>query len=342
MSVIYADLQLLTLSLQGCCISHPSGPNSPYPGGVGTSGSARAINDHPPPQVTITSQRTGGDSLPSSAPVQHRSRRRHHADQPLDQHINKPLRRHEWISRNRTWTPSALEHERNEFFDTRVTGREEIWQTLRAALEIMWEADTTARNARVNQQLNPTLSEEGSNNTGEQERAAAMATAQSILSAAEITLPTGDLSNGAYDAFGNYYPLPEHIVADPINISLSGQAGTGSGYADTKGDITAGEETAEEGDVEDEDEAARRREEKGKAVADMRDQVPLRARPSEGDRDVSLSVGRGESVRSIARRVAEEASVCDIPARIFVRTYTNLYPSFRVPRKSALHTWARS
>jgi hypothetical protein len=194
--------------------------------------------------------------------------------------------------------------ERAEFFDTRVAGRQEIWQALRAALELMWEADTLARDARVRDDDEPAA--------GERDRAAALDTAQTILEAAEITLPTGDLANGAYDKFGNYYALPEHIVSDPINISLLGE--DEGRYGDAKGDLTGGEDTAEEelGD-DDEEEAARRREEKGKAVVDMRDQVPLRARLSEGDTDVTLSVGRGESVRSIARRVAEEALVCFTP-----------------------------
>ncbi|KAH8911289.1 hypothetical protein BR93DRAFT_934781 [Coniochaeta sp. PMI_546] len=292
----------------GCCISRPSGPNSPYPGGVGADASARAINDAPQ-QVTTAPplQQAPDDSLPSPASGQHR-RHRHHGDQPLDQHINKPLRRHEWISRGRVWTPATLERERTEFFDTRVTGRQEIWQALRAALEMMWEADTTARNSRVQQQAeSPTESEVGATTTsGEKDRAEALATAQSILSAAEITLPTGDLVNGAYDTFGNYYAFPEHIVSDPINISLTEEGHSGGAYGDTKGDLTAGEETAEE-DLGDEDEAARRREEKGKAVVDMRDQVPLRARLSEGDRDITLSVGRGESVRSVSQRIADEA-----------------------------------
>jgi hypothetical protein len=180
----------------------------------------------------------------------------------------------------------------------------------------MWDADTAARDSRVRQQAqveSPTVSEVGATNTlGEEDRAAALATAQTILSAAEITLPTGDLANGAYDAFGNYYAFPEQVVSDPINICLTAEGGEDERRCgDVKGDLPAGEETAEEEDDDDDDdeEAVRRREEKGKAVVDMRDQVPLRARLSEGDRDVTLSVGRGESVRSVSRRIAEEASV---------------------------------
>lgn len=310
---------------QGCCISRPSGPNSPYPGGVGADASARAINDEPQQVTTASALQQAPDSSLPSSPASERPRRhghrQHHSDQPLGQHINRPLRRHEWImsrggggGAGRVWTRASLARERAEFFDTRVAGRQEVWQALRAALELMWEADTAARDSRVRQQglAEPaTETEVGvTTSSGEQRRAAALATAQTILSAAEITLPTGDLANGAYDAFGNYYSFPEHVVADPINISLA-EEGDGDGDSacgDVKGGLTAGEETADK-ELGGDEEAVRRREEKGKAVVDMRDQVTLRARLSEGDRDVTLSVGRGESVRSVARRIAEEALV---------------------------------
>jgi hypothetical protein len=218
------------------------------------------------------------------------------------------------MSGDRKWTPSALAGERRDFFDTRVTGRQEIWQAIHAALELMWEADTAARNSRIEQQHNePTASEENMQisataNASEQDRQEALTMAQTILSAAEITIPTGDLENGVYDSFGNFYGLPEHIVADPIDIVLTGNS---TGYVDAKGELTAGEDTAEEEEGVDEDDksVAQRREEKGKAVVDVRDQIALKARLSEGDRDVNLSIGRGESVRSVARRVAEEAMV---------------------------------
>jgi hypothetical protein len=177
----------------------------------------------------------------------------------------------------------------------------------------MWEADTAARNSRIEQQQSePTVSEENiqisaTANASEQDRQEALATAQTILSAAEITIPTGDLANGVYDSFGNFYALPEHVVADPIDIVLTGDS---SGYADGKGELAAGDDTAEEEEMDEDDKSlAQRREEKGKAVVDLRDQIALKARLSEGDRDVNLSIGRGESARSVARRVAEEAMV---------------------------------
>lgn len=187
-----------------------------------------------------------------------------------------------------------MDTERADFFDTRVTGRQEVWQVLKAALEVLWEADLGRANGVASQD---------DDGTG------GLATAQSILKAAEVTLPTGDLSNGVYDSLGNYYALPEWIVGDPVNVAEGGSAKTkAKGGVGRKGD---GDLTGEEDSVEelDEDEALRRREEKGKGVADIRDMVKVRARLSENLPDVIVSVGPEESVRSLARKVAEESGV---------------------------------
>jgi hypothetical protein len=207
------------------------------------------------------------------------ARRRRREQGPLDQHINRPLRRHEWTSSaQRQWTRRELAREREEFFDTRVVCRPEIWQTLHAALQVLWES-------------NPEDSQDEDN---------ALATAQTILNAAEISLPTGDLVNGAYDSLGNLYALPEWIVADPDNL-------TDENDPDTKGDTsTAGEETAgEEDDDIDSEEAERRREEKGKGVLDEREMVTLRARLSETGRDIKVTVTKSDSVRSVIKKITE-------------------------------------
>ncbi|KAK3938818.1 hypothetical protein QBC46DRAFT_409844 [Diplogelasinospora grovesii] len=306
----------------GCCISRPSGPNSPYPGGAGASGSARAINNASAPQTAggTSSNTTGGGGgggndgpLPSPGSGSRRSaRRRQGGTQSLTQHINKPLRRHEWSSRNnRVWTAAALARERAEFFDTRVAERQEIWQAIRAALEVLWAADAAAREgrrARARAQAQQEDTEEEGPSLGEEEDdpAIALATAQSILTAADITLPTGDLANGAYDALGNYYSIPEHVVSDPLNIARDSDGRDTGALADAKADLTAGEETADENDL---DEVERRREEKGKAVVDVRDQIAVRLRLSDGSRDVNIAVGKEENVRSIARRAVDEAQL---------------------------------
>lgn len=174
----------------------------------------------------------------------------------------------------------------------------------------MWEAESGLRSGNPHE--TPERSEGEGVGQSEETRAAAIATAQTILTAADITLPTGDLAQGAYDLMGNYYPLPEYIVADPLNISLvecRSSTHRHSGVGDTKGDLTAGEESYDDQDFECEDEAERRREEKGKAVLDIRDQVQVKARLSEGSQDVTISMGQFENVRSLARRIKEEAGV---------------------------------
>lgn len=158
--------------------------------------------------------------------------------------------------------------------------RTEIWQTLHAALQVLWEA-------------NPEDS---------QDEDSALATAQTILNAAEISLPTGDLVNGAYDSLGNLYALPEYIISDPDNLADDNDA-------DFKGDTsTAEDETAEEEEEEDDvdsEEAERRREEKGKGVLDEREMVTLRARLSETGQDIIVPVTKTDSVRSVVRKITE-------------------------------------
>lgn len=189
------------------------------------------------------------------------------------------MKLHEWTSRDRTWTKRELASERIEFFDTRVTGRPEVWQTIHGALGVLWE---------------PNAQEDGSSG---------LATAQMILSAAEISLPTGDLANGVYDALGNYYQLPEWVVADPRNVTTEPDDGA-------KGELSiAGEETTAEEEMSEDEDMERRRKEKGKEVIDVEKQIPLRARLSENGKDIALKVGESETAKNVARRIAEDAGV---------------------------------
>ncbi|KAM0343115.1 hypothetical protein ACHAPU_008863 [Fusarium lateritium] len=253
----------------GCCFSRSSGPNSPYPGGA-PNASSRAIN--PPPL-----------SLPEAAqpqiPAERRRQRR--SDRPLDQHIDKPLRRHEWTSRDRNWSKSGLAKERAAFFDTRVTGRPEIWQTIHAALQVLW--DPTSQDAQ----------DDGSNG---------LATAQMILSAAEISLPTGNLANGVYDALGNYYQLPEWAVSDPQNVQEDSAEAPKDDTANPVDDTAVDEELSDE-------EIEGKKQEKGKEVDDVRDLVKLRARLSENGQDIKVSISESETVRSVAKKIATEAGL---------------------------------
>lgn len=189
-----------------------------------------------------------------------------------------------------------MDRERTDFFDTRVSGRPEIWQTLHAALDVLWTADITGR-------------EDPNDSSDDNSAPLALATAQSILDAADITLPTGNLADGAYDLLGNYYQLPAHIVSDPRNI-VSGDDDNDDdrfGEAKTAEDTTAGAD--DDDDDFGEDEAERRRLHKGKAVVNVSDQVLAVVRMSNTARDLKLDVGKDESVRSIIHRIVEESNV---------------------------------
>lgn len=185
-----------------------------------------------------------------------------------------------------------MDRERRDFFDTRVTGHPEIWQTLHAALQVLWESDTARL---IADDVSASASEEHSPSV-------ALATAQSIIDAADVTLPTGDLADGAYDSLGNYYQLPSHIVSDPINM-----------VSDDQADGLLGEVKNDPNDADLDDEAERRREKKGKAVADARSQITAVIRLSDTSRDLKLRVGKEETVRSIIRKVADETGVSCVP-----------------------------
>jgi hypothetical protein len=294
---------------QGCCISRSSGPNSPYPGGVPSSaaGSARAINSSSAPNAQASPSSPSDPNAPSQTGTVN-SARRQRPRAPLAQHINKPLRRHEWVSSSRLWTPAQLSRERQEFFDTRVTGRQEIWQTIRAALEVLWEAESQVRAGAGVGDPEGIQPEVQPDNVAE-DRSVALATAQSILTAAEITLPTGDFAQGAYDNLGNYYPVPEPVVSDPVNIAVDGDPKAAVGAADADLDDSKAVLVADEEDGVEDGVAEARREEKGKAVVNKENQVRIRARLSEGGNDVVVTVDRAETVRNIARRVGEIAKV---------------------------------
>lgn len=185
----------------------------------------------------------------------------------LQEQFNAPLRPHVWTSK-RQWTRSELDRERNEFFDTRVTGREEIWATLKIVIGLLAEGET--------------------------------ATAQGILDASAITLPTGDLANGAYDEAGNFYQMPENIVADPNNVFLT-----------SKNDFVNGEGDE---DATDEEELTRRREEKGKGVLQIGELVKVKARFSDrGGPDVVISFGKEQPVCAFIKRLQDEVNVRSPP-----------------------------
>ena len=247
--------------LQGCCHSKPPGESglSPYHGSSTLEDdSSRAITTSPP-----TNPGTPGPRTSATAPAASQRSRSRRNTAPGEQ-FNAPLRPHVWTSK-RQWTRSQLDRERREFFDTRVSGHSEIWATLRTVIELLADDDIN--------------------------------TAQSILDAAAITVPTGDLKNGAYDVNGNLYQLPEYIISDPSNILLDNSR-------------------KEEGTeilcaTDDEEEMEKLAEEKGKGVLGNEvDKIRVRARLSDrGGPDVVVQVGSDQPVRKVINRIKGEANV---------------------------------
>lgn len=164
-----------------------------------------------------------------------------------------------------------------------MTGRPEVWQAVRAALEVLWDGQAQ---------------DDGSNG---------LATAQMILSAAEISLPTGDPVNGVYDSLGNYYQLPEWVVADPQNVVQDNDDGAKTALS------INGEETMGEEEMSEDEGIERARKEKGKDVMDTIDLVQLRARLSENGKDIVVKIGESETVKSVVRRIAHDAGVWPLP-----------------------------
>ncbi|CRK46546.1 hypothetical protein BN1723_016683 [Verticillium longisporum] len=126
----------------------------------------------------------------------------------------------------------------------------------------------------------------------------------------EVTLPTGNLTNGVYDALGNYYPLPEWVVADPDNVAEddtdAGADEARSSRGRDKEDLTGRDDTEDA-----HDEAARRREEKGKAVDDAQNRVTVLARISDTSRDISVSVSEADTMRTVARKIHQQSGLPD-------------------------------
>lgn len=77
---------------------------------------------------------------------------------PLQDRFNRPLHRHVWVSKI-PLTAGQLRLRREEYFDTRVTGRMEIWNAIRMAVDVLDED---------------------------------LETAQQILNAAGVSIPTGN------------------------------------------------------------------------------------------------------------------------------------------------------
>ncbi|TPX24249.1 hypothetical protein DIZ76_013594 [Coccidioides immitis] len=269
-------------SIQGCCLSRdPSGfPHAAHADQgqhaesfQGTNPATEGAGPNPP-GLSRSLSRSRSNASTSRPP--HSTRRRHQAV-ALSEHYNQPIRLHVWRSKRRAWSKPQIDRERREFFDTRVTGRPEVWAALKLAISLMRSGD--------------------------------LPTAQSIIDAAGVTVPTGDLCDGCYDENGALYRLPQVIVSDPSNIvdARGGEEDMRSGEADDEVtntklamDIDSDDELEE--DIED------KREEKGKR--NERDMIKVCARLSDrGGPDLTIEIGKDQSVGVLVRKIQSGAAL---------------------------------
>ncbi|PYH87191.1 hypothetical protein BO82DRAFT_4999 [Aspergillus uvarum CBS 121591] len=253
----------------GCCFSSSrDSDNSAYAAQVATEERRRESAPH---RAITTSNALSGTNISTSTRGARTIRNDHFT---LSQHYNAPIRRHVWYSKRRLWSRAQLDQERTAFFETRVTGRPEIWAALSAAVSLV--------------------------------RAGDMSTAQTIIDAAGITVPTGDLCQGCYDEQGALYRLPECIVSDPENMVRS--VHDQEDEFDTDDGRLSSDEASGDDLIATDVDLERRRDEKGKTSE--RDLIRVRARLSDrGGPDIDLSVGKTENVGFIARKVQQEAVI---------------------------------
>ncbi|KAI8936462.1 hypothetical protein NX059_006868 [Plenodomus lindquistii] len=102
---------------------------------------------------------------------------------------------------NATWTPSRLEKERRDWWDTQVTGNAEIWGAIRVAAQSLQSGEVQ--------------------------------TAQALLDVTGCTCPTGLLWKGVYDPTGVQYKVPEWVIVQPEGLAEEAEAGVGNAGAAT-------------------------------------------------------------------------------------------------------------
>lgn len=220
-------------------------------------------------------------STPRQSVTNHRRSRQDPAS--LTEHYNLPLQTPKrWVSSDRTWTRAQLERERYEFFETRVTGRKEVWAALKQVVECLREGD--------------------------------MADAQGILDALGVTLPTGQIEVGAYDEAGNLYKIPEAVISDPANLvedsnDMDSQTVSGTNEMDA---IDAKLEAAEGVNASfgnDDSNGEKVKEAKGKAAVE-KDAMKVKCRLSDrGGPDVVVLLGRTQRVGALGQRIRDETEV---------------------------------
>ncbi|KAK6542125.1 hypothetical protein TWF694_007892 [Orbilia ellipsospora] len=116
-----------------------------------------------------------------------------HSKRPLDKRPDVELERLVWTHDETRGPPPTyweLERKREEFWHTRVEGKEDIWKTVKTVIEMLMTDNSMET----------------------------LYTAREMLKAAEITTPHGSFIHTFYDVFGNKYKCPPWVVSDPTNV----------------------------------------------------------------------------------------------------------------------------
>ncbi|KAJ4367481.1 hypothetical protein N0V83_007064 [Neocucurbitaria cava] len=187
----------------GCCGSRPSDDSTPAVRAHSSSHNITAPSTRPSSipslrgsqasqsNVQASQSRPDGDDRPNTPlkPIHaaQRSRLPNTLASPSARHV-KPLT----DSTNVTWTRSRLEKERQDWWDTQVTGSQEIWGAIRLAAQYL--------------QL------------GELQEA------QTMLDVTGCTCPTGLMWRGVYDPTGIQYKVPEWVVVEPDGLAEEDEA----------------------------------------------------------------------------------------------------------------------
>ncbi|KAF1915209.1 hypothetical protein BDU57DRAFT_530247 [Ampelomyces quisqualis] len=181
---------LLYSSWYGCCASREQ-DDGPAPA-VGAHSSSRNITA---PSTRPGSLHSPRASRSSQGYLQPSSSRQDAVDRP-----NTPLRAIPMFQRsklpnalasptatNSTWTRSRLDKERNDWWDTQVTGSPEVWGAIRLAAQSLQLGKLRA--------------------------------AQQWLETMECTCPSGSLWKGVYDSTGVMYNVPEWLIVEPDGLA---------------------------------------------------------------------------------------------------------------------------
>ncbi|KAK4547424.1 hypothetical protein LTR36_001080 [Oleoguttula mirabilis] len=176
------------------------------------------------------------------------------------------------------WRRSLLERERTAFFDTRVTGRQEVWDALRLACD---------------------LSRQGN-----------VEDAQGVLDAANVTSPQGRIHidkgmhrrpGGVYDERGEIYDIPKWVLADPEDlVEDEEEKDVEGGASDDEDDQKAVQQALAA--------ERQRRQDKGKGRAESPgEMLYVKIRFSDGSPDVAISVDAKHPVAAALRQAEQQS-----------------------------------